>query len=67
MSSSSTAVASVGVNATMGPPIPHHPLPHRLSWIHGPSTTTSWFEHGKAGTAHIFPSLVMFPSDATRQ
>ena len=51
MSSSSTAVASVGANARIEPPISHHLLPRRLSWIHGPSTTTSWFEHGKAGTA----------------
>ena len=36
-----------------GPPISHHLLPRRLSWIHGPSTTTSWFEHGEAGTAKM--------------
>ncbi len=28
------------------------PSPRRLSWINGPSTTMSRFEHGKAGTAH---------------
>src|ERR1035437_10379582 len=27
----------------------------RLSWIHGPFTTTSWFEHGKAGTTSKRP------------
>ena len=30
---------------------PCHLPPRLQSWIHGPSTTTSWFEHGKRGSA----------------
>src|ERR1039458_1705473 len=40
----------------------------RLGWIHGPFTTTSWFEHGKTGaTSNRFQSPSISKLDILKQ